>query len=74
MLQPLEIADARANCRFLTIASIIQGLRFDRFAATGVDEIRLDPSKKPFPVKGVALPEENFFIAEYGEEDRMRLS
>ena len=67
VLQPLEIADARANCRFLTIASIIQGLRFDRFAATGVDEIRLDPSKKPFPVKGVALPEENFFIAEYGD-------
>lgn len=67
VLQPLEIEDARAHFRFLNIASVIQSLRFDRFAATGTEEIRLDPARKPFPVKGIGLPAENFFLAVYGD-------
>jgi len=72
VLEPLTVEDARANFRFLNVASVIQALRFDRFAATGTDEIRLDPKKKPFPVKGISLPTENFFIAEYGDAKNER--
>ncbi|MDR1523915.1 MAG: hypothetical protein LBS79_01480 [Tannerella sp.] len=67
VLEPLVIEDARAHFRFLNVASVIQALRFDRFAATGTGEIRLDPARKPFPVKGVGLPAENFFMAIYGD-------
>jgi hypothetical protein len=67
VLQPLIIEDARAHFRFLNVASVIQDLRFDRFAATGTGEIRLDPGRKPFPVKGIGLPAENCFLAEYGD-------
>jgi hypothetical protein len=67
VLQPLVIEDARAHFRFLNVASVIQALRFDRFAATGTEEIRLDPAQKPFPVKGIGLPAENFFLALYGD-------
>ncbi|MDR2470037.1 MAG: hypothetical protein LBD27_06110 [Tannerella sp.] len=72
VLQPLTIEDARANFRFLNVASIIQTLRFDRFAATGTGEIRLDPTQKPFPVKGIGLPSENFFLAVYGDTTNER--
>jgi hypothetical protein len=67
VLEPFVIEDARVHFRFLNVASVIQALRFDRFAATGTGEIRLDPSRKPFPVKGIGLPSENFFMAVYGD-------
>ncbi|MDR2776305.1 MAG: hypothetical protein LBC19_16525 [Tannerella sp.] len=72
ILKPFVIEDARAHFRFLNVASVIQALRFDRFAATGIEEIRLDPAKKPFPVKGIALPSENFFMAVYGDATNER--
>ncbi len=70
VLEPLTINDAKANLRFLNITSRIQALRYDRFAATGVSEIRF--TDRPFPVKGVSLPTENFFLAIYGDTIRKR--
>jgi hypothetical protein len=72
MLQPLAIEDARAHFRLLNAASLIQGLRFGRFAATGTEEIRLNTAEKPFPVKGVGLPAENSFLAIYGDTANKR--
>lgn len=70
VLEPLTINDAKANLRFLNITSTIQTLRYDRFAATGVPEILL--TERPFPVKGVSLPTENFFLAIYGDTIQKR--
>lgn len=70
VLEPLTINDAKANLRFLSITSSIQALRYDRFAATGVPEILL--IDRPFPVKGVSLPTENFFLAIYGDTIQKR--
>lgn len=67
VLEPLTIDDARAHFRMLNITSSIQELRQSRYAATGTPEIKLDPKKAPFPVKGIKLPDENFFLAIYGD-------
>jgi hypothetical protein len=72
ILEPLEINDPRANFRFLNITSAIQRLRFTRFAASGMPDLRLDPALAPFPVKGHSLPAENAFLAEYGDSIRLR--
>ncbi|MDR2139475.1 MAG: hypothetical protein LBP50_08000 [Tannerella sp.] len=72
VLQPLVIDDARVHFRLLNVASVIQALRFTRFAATGTEEIRLDPAQKPFPVRGVGLPAENCFLALYGDSTNER--
>jgi hypothetical protein len=72
VLKPLVIEDAQANFRLLSITSVIQQLRFGRFAANGVDDIEIDFSKSPFPVKGLKLPSENAYLAEYGDHERER--
>ncbi|MBE0655179.1 MAG: hypothetical protein IH594_15365 [Bacteroidales bacterium] len=72
ILKPLEIEDAQADFRFLTITSAIQRLRFTRFACNSIPDMELDFSKKPFPVKGVSLPKENAWVAEYGDFERQR--
>ena len=72
ILEPLEIDDPRANFRFLNITSAIQRLRFTRFAANGIPDLKLDTALAPFPVKGHPLPVENAFLAEYGDSIRLR--
>lgn len=72
VLKSLTIEDAQANFRFLSVTSAIQRLRFNRFAASGVEDMEIDFSKSPFPIKGVQLPAENAFVAEYGDSTRNR--
>ena len=72
VLKPLTIENAQANFRFLSVTSAIQRLRFNRFAASGVEDMEIDFSKSPFPIKGVKLPAENAFVAEYGDSTRNR--
>ena len=72
VLKPLRIEDAKANFRFLSVTSAIQRLRFNSFAASGVGDMKIDYSKSPFPIKGVKLPAENAFVAEYGDFIRNR--
>ena len=71
VLKPLVIEDAQANFRFLTITSTIQGLRFTKVAATGLEEQDIDYSKT-FPVKGHPLPSENSFLTKFGDHTRNR--
>ncbi len=72
VLKPLTIEDAQANFRFLSVASAIQRLRFNRFAGSGIEEMEIDFTKSPFPIKGFKLPAENAFVAEYGDSTRDR--
>ncbi len=72
ILESMTIEDAKVNFRFLNITSRIQDLRFNRFAATGVPETFLDPAQMPFPVKGISMSSENFFIALYGDSVNWR--
>lgn len=72
VLKPLVIEDPRADFRMLQITSAIQRLRFTRFAANGMPDLELDPDKAPFPVKGLSLPAENAYLAEYGDSVRLR--
>ncbi len=72
VLKPLVIEDAKANFRFLSVTSVIQRLRFTRFAASGIDDMEIDFTKSPFPVKGHPLPSENAYLAEYGDHVRNR--
>lgn len=72
VLRPLVIADAAANFRFLSMTSAIQRLRFTRFAASGTDDLAIDFSKSPFPVKGLSLPKQNATLAVYGDHVRNR--
>lgn len=72
VLKPLDIADAQANFRLLGITSVIQRLRFQNFAASGLDASKIDFSKSPFPIKGHKLPAENAYMAEYGDSTRNR--
>lgn len=72
VLKPLTIDDAQANFRFLSVTSAIQRLRFNRFAASGIEDMDIDFTKSPYPIKGIKLPSENAFIAEYGDSTRNR--
>ncbi|MFY0651797.1 MAG: hypothetical protein JXQ96_07170 [Cyclobacteriaceae bacterium] len=72
VLKPLTIEDAQANFRFLSVTSAIQRLRFNKFAASGIDEMGIDFSNSPFPIKGLKLPKKNAFVAEYGDSTRNR--
>ena len=72
VLKPLTIGAADVNFRFLTITSAIQRLRFTRFAANGVNDQPIALDQAPFPIRGVKLPSENAFIAEYGDQERQR--
>jgi len=54
------------------VTSAIQRLRFNRFAASGVEDMEIDFSKSPFPIKGLKLPAENAYVAEYGDSIRNR--
>ena len=72
VLKPLEIKDAKTDFRFLSVTSAIQRLRFTRFACNSIPDMELDFSQKPFPVKGVSLPKENAYVAEYGDFVRQR--
>ncbi|MCK0148087.1 hypothetical protein MWU78_20745 [Arenibacter sp. F26102] len=72
VLKPLNIADAQANFRLLGITSVIQELRFQNFAASGLDASKIDFSKFPFPIKGHKIPSKNSYMAEYGDSTRNR--
>jgi len=71
-LKPLVVENAQAHFRFLSVASAVQHLRFTRFAASGTDDQEIDFSRSPFPVKGIALPPENAYLAVYGDHIRNR--
>lgn len=72
VLRPLRIENAQTDFRFLSITSAIQRLRFTRFACNGTNDLALDMEKRPFPVKGISLPKENAYLAEYGDHERIR--
>lgn len=72
VLKPLTIREADVHFRFLTITSAIQKLRFTRFAATGVRDQSINLDEAPFPIRGMKLPAENAFIAEYGDKEKNR--
>ena len=72
VLKPLTIKDAQAHFRFLSVTSTIQGLRFNRLAASGVEDMAIDFAKSPFPIKGIKLPAKNAFVAEYGDSIKNR--
>ena len=67
VLDPMRVENATENFRLLTVASWVQRLRYTHFAATGMDDQRLDFSADAFGVRGVPLPRENAFLAVYGE-------
>lgn len=72
VLKPLVIEDAQVHFRLLEVTSSIQRLRFTRFAANGTPDLGLDPTKAPFPIKGLSLPKENAYLALYGDTTRQR--
>lgn len=72
VLKPITIHDAQANFRFLDITSRIQSLRYTRFAANGIDDLEIDFSKSPFPVRGHPLPMQNIYMAVYGDSVQER--
>ncbi len=72
VLRPITIEDAGANFRFLTITSRIQNLKFTGFATTGTEDMEIDFTKSPFPVKGRKLPSENAFLAVFGDSVKER--
>ncbi len=72
VLKPLSIDNAQANFRFLEITSAIQHLRFTRFAANGIPDLKLDSAQAPFPIKGHPLPTTNAYLALYGDSEKHR--
>ena len=72
VLKPLTIEDAQANFRFLTITSRIQSLKFTGIGATGLDDREIDYNQSPFPVKGHQLPNENAYLAIFGDSIKNR--
>ena len=67
VVEPVTVGDARRNFRLLTAASWVQRLRHTRFAATGQDDVALSFEKDHFPVLGHAIPDEDSFMAVYGD-------
>ncbi len=72
VLKPLVVEDAKAHFRLLSVASAVQQLRFTRFAASGADDLPIDFTQAPFPIKGMALPSKNAYMAVYGDHARNR--
>ncbi len=69
VLKPLIIEDAQVHFRLLTITSSIQQHRFTRIAASGMEDREIDFSKT-FPMKGHLLPDQNAFLAKYGDHTK----
>ncbi len=67
VLEPLTIPRAREHFRMLTVGSWVQSLRYTHAAASGMDDVPLTFAEPNFALLGHALPEENAFLALYGE-------
>ena len=67
VLQPLRVENARENFRLLTVATWVQALRYQRFAATGIEDADLTFAQDGFPIRGQNIPPRNSFLAVYGE-------